>query len=74
MAKNIILKEPEFLGDCKKVQKIFADRGYDITIAQASVLWEKYSAEMLSGWLCLVASDDQIFESVKRYWREANED
>ena len=74
MAKRIQLKAPKFLGDCKKVQEIFKDRGYDITLVQASVLWEKYSAEMLSGWLCLVASDDQIFESVKGYWREVDED
>ena len=73
--KKIITKiDISYLEDCKRIQKIFTDRGYDITIMQAEFLWEKYSAEMCAGWLCLLSSDDQIFKSVQGYWREENED
>ena len=70
--KKIVLtyKEGKFFGDCKRIQEIFSKRGYDITMEQASFLWEKYSAEMSSGWLCLLSSDDQIFESVQEFWDE----
>lgn len=63
----------DYVEDAKRIQKIFRDKGYYITLEQACKLWERYCASMLAGWLHLFCSDEHLFKSTKLFWRESSD-
>ena len=71
MKKIVVLSDAyAYKEDCKRIKKVFADKGYDITVDQAENLWSKYSDSMCAGWLFLPKDDEEIFLNVNAYWKE----
>lgn len=62
------IEEFEFLDDCERLKKIFAEHDYDITLEQARMMWELHSEDCCAGWLCLGPSDDGIFKELDKYY------
>lgn len=56
-------------GDISRIVEIFAKRGYDISKADACLVWEQFSDSMAAGWLIL-GSDDEVFDDVFHYFEE----
>jgi hypothetical protein len=54
--------------DIDRIVRIFADRGYEITGADAAKAWEKYSDLMAAGWMCLDKEDDYVFDNAMMYF------
>jgi hypothetical protein len=74
MLKKLKVKEPynhhfEYTNDIDRIVKIFADRGYEISHADAVKGWEQFSEDMAAGWMSL-GSDDEVFEDAFSYFEE----
>lgn len=75
MKRIKILSDNEHLNkyadDCERICKVLANRGFECSLNDACVLWEKYSESMAAGWISMFsASDDEIFSSVSSYFEE----
>jgi hypothetical protein len=60
--------DEEIKQDCVKVQAIFKERGYEITIAEAEEIWGDFSqGEYFSSWQPVDVSDAEFEEDLLRY-------
>jgi hypothetical protein len=72
--KNLKLKKREnyyfeFESDVKRIVRIFAERGYEISATDAENAWEQFSDSMCAGWMML-GEDDEVFHDCFRYFEE----
>lgn len=56
------------VNDIKRLQRIFKERGYEVTESEVTVLWERYSESMAAGWMSLDKDDDLVFAHVEPYF------
>jgi hypothetical protein len=55
--------------DCERIQKIFKDKGFLITLEQSKEMWETESDKVACGWCIMDSlSDENIFDSLKHYF------
>lgn len=55
--------------DISRIVQIFAQRGYDISEADACLAWEQFSDSMEAGWMVL-GSDEEVFDDVFHYFED----
>jgi hypothetical protein len=75
MLKKLKLKKREnfyfeFESDVKRIVRIFAERGYEISETDAENAWEQYSDSMAAGWMCLDSEDCFVFDNCFHYFEE----
>jgi hypothetical protein len=59
----------EYTNDIDRIVKIYAERGYDISYADAVHAWEQFSETMCAGWMML-GEDDEVFHDTFYYFEE----
>jgi hypothetical protein len=59
----------EYTNDIDRIVKIFADRGYEISVTDAVHAWEQFSDSMCAGWMSL-GDDDEVFQDAFYYFEE----
>ena len=59
----------EYPEDCVRIQTLARSLGYNITMDQASDIWEKHSDTFCAGWLCL-GDDEEVTYFIQPYLRE----
>jgi len=65
--KKIEINVTRYPEDCRKIQQVLRDRGYEASLSECETLWEKYSDMMCAGWMCLSDTDDEIFDCISNY-------
>lgn len=73
--KRIRIKDQDiaYPEDCRKIQSIFLDEGYEISIGEAQLLWKKYSNDVAASWLTLDSwDDDMIWGMLLPYWEDSD--
>jgi hypothetical protein len=71
MSKRITLKRlrtGEYAGDLVRIQTALIASGYQASLSDCQLLWEKYSDSMAAGWLFLPESDAEIVDCVSPYF------
>lgn len=66
--RNPYVEEFRYPKDLKRIVKVFADRGYEISEQDALSAWELYSDSMCAGWLVLGTDDDFVFYNIRSYF------
>ena len=61
-------------GDCQRLVKIFADRNYSISLAEAGTLWQKHSDSMAAGWMMMPEKDEHVFDCVRFLFEEVEDE
>lgn len=56
--------------DVRRIVKIFADKGHELSLRDAEAAWELFSETYCAGWNRLPACDDEIFNSVLPFLME----
>jgi hypothetical protein len=51
--------------DCKRIQQILLDHGYEASLKECQKLWQKRSDDWCAGWLILPDSDDEIWSDLE---------
>ncbi len=67
---KIFDNDDKYYHDCKRIKNVMALHGYDISIQEAKILWEKYSDSMAAGWMCLDEDNETIFSNISSYFVE----
>ena len=65
--KNRIVNKVKYPEDCKIIQKVLFDEGYQLTLNECEDLWYDVSYDASASWL-------GVSESVVRYWLDLDED
>jgi len=65
--KKIEIKVTRYPEDCRKIQQVLRDRGYEASLSDCEVLWERYSDMMCAGWMNLDETDERIFDNISNY-------
>ena len=53
----------------ERIVNIFADRGHEISLADAQLAWESYSYDTSSSWAEL-DNDEEVYHSIWDYFEE----
>ena len=72
MKKLKFIEEENFYykSDVERIVKIFSDRGYEISVADAENAWQRYSDSMCAGWMDLDNEDEFVFSNSFCYFEE----
>lgn len=54
-------------GDCVRIQKILAERGYRASLSDCEKLWDRFSDSMCAGWMILNENDEDVFQNISSY-------
>lgn len=46
--------------DCERIQRVLADKGISVTLAEAETLWDEVSDASAAGWLALPVEDEDL--------------
>lgn len=60
------MKPVDYPDDCMRIQKVANRMGYDLTLRDAEVLWERHSDDHAAGWLFVREDDDAEIEGAIR--------
>jgi hypothetical protein len=61
----------EYPEDCARIQTLARTLGFNITLDEASDIWEKHSETFCAGWLYL-GNDDEVCYFIQPYLMERN--
>ena len=50
--------------DVRRIVEVFADRGYEISYAEAAHAWEQHSESYAAGWLILPEDDSEVYSEI----------
>lgn len=61
------MNDIDFPEDVARIKRILAERGINSTDEQIALAWEAHSQEHMAGWLAPHASDDELFNAVRKH-------
>jgi hypothetical protein len=59
-SEKIMEKYGNYFNDCENIKSAAKLAGYDISTAQASLLWEHYSQSVAAHWLMITENQEQL--------------
>lgn len=65
--KNGYSVPEDYIPDCIKIKEAFKEHGYAASLWQCYDVWSEYSESYAAGWLSVPTSNNEIFESLKRF-------
>lgn len=66
--KKIEINIASYPDDCKRIQEVLMKKGYEASISDCEVLWERYSYSVCAGWMIVdTLSDEEIFDCILPY-------
>jgi hypothetical protein len=66
--------EPDYIDDCKRIQRVFAEHDLEITMDQAQFIWGEHSGYVCASWLIMPDSDEELFDELKKYYEIIDEE
>ena len=55
----------DYMEDCRRIQKVLLDHGYQADLRDCAEVWGKYSDDFCAGWLHLPDEDEDLFSSIE---------
>ena len=59
--------------DCERIQRVFKEHGYAISLNEAWLLWDTCSDVVSASWLVMPKEDEKLFECLLPHFEEVEE-